>query len=51
MNMILYKIANPEKLHVLLIRFCMTISRRYAISFTHVFIFMTSSRQYHHFLA
>ena len=40
MSMILYMVAKPEKLHVLLIRFCMTISRRFAIRVTQICILM-----------
>ena len=40
MSMVLYMVPNPEKLHVLLIRFCMTMGRRFAISVTHICILM-----------
>ena len=40
MSMILYIVANPEKLQGLWIRFCMTISRRFAIRVIHICILM-----------
>ena len=42
MSIILTIVAIPEKLHVFLIRFCITMSNRFAISVTQICILMAS---------
>ncbi len=44
MSIILIIVANPEKLHVRLMRFCMTMRRKFAVRVTQICVLMAFER-------